>query len=243
MIPIRDNVPCLIRPYILWALMAANITTFLMELLLAPKAKLAIFHLLGVVPARYINPEWAIVAGYPSAGILPFFTYMFLHSGWLHIILNLWMLWIFADNIEDAMGHVRFFAFYIICGLSAILIQILLTPSANAPIIGASGAVAGIMGAYFVLYPHGRVLTLIPIIIIPLFFKIPAGLFLGIWFSIQVFSGFAEHISDGAKQIAWGAHIGGFVTGLILVRFFIKKDRCKYCYDPAKKDYELDEDF
>ncbi len=209
----------------------------------SPTGKLALFHILGVVPARYFNPEWAITAGYPNFGAIPFFTYMFLHSGWIHIILNMWMLWIFANNIEDAMGHARFIMFYTICGVVAIGVQIMLAPTVQTPIIGASGAVAGIMGAYFVLYPHGRVLTLIPIIIIPLFFKIPAGLFLGLWFFLQIFSSLTNHISGSAQEIAWGAHIGGFIAGMILVRFFVKKGRCKYCYDPAKKDYELDEDF
>ncbi|WP_031483658.1 rhomboid family intramembrane serine protease [Maridesulfovibrio frigidus] len=243
MIPIRDNVPCLIRPYVLWAILVANALAFFAEQLLSPTGKLALFHLLGVVPARYFDPQWAIAAGYPDFGVMPFFTYMFLHSGWIHIILNMWMLWIFANNIEDAMGHVRFILFYAICGVVAIGVQIMLAPTVHTPIIGASGAVAGIMGAYFVLYPHGRVLTLIPIVIIPLFFKIPAGLFLGLWFFLQIFSSLTNHLSGSAQEIAWGAHIAGFIAGVVLVRLFVKKGRCKYCYDPAKKDYELDENF
>ncbi|WP_319759412.1 rhomboid family intramembrane serine protease [Maridesulfovibrio sp.] len=243
MIPIRDNVPCLTTPYVLRGIIILNIAVFIFEQLLTPQGRLALFHLLGVVPARFFHPEWAVASGYPDALILPFFSYMFLHSGWLHIILNMWMLWIFADNIEDAMGHGRFIVFYLVCGLIAIGIQMAINPSASAPVIGASGAVAGIMGAYMLLYPHGQVLTLFPVIIIPFFFKIPASLFLGLWFILQIFTGVADHFGAGTQKVAWAAHVGGFVAGMILARLFVQKNRCVYCYVPEKKDYELPDDF
>ncbi|WP_027722220.1 rhomboid family intramembrane serine protease [Maridesulfovibrio zosterae] len=243
MFPIRDNVPCLIIPYVLRGIILINIAVFIFELLLTPQARLALFHLLGVVPARFLNPEWAVAAGYPENGTMPLFTYMFLHSSWLHIIINMWMLWIFADNIEDAMGHWRFIIFYLACGLIAIGVQMLLDPTASAPVIGASGAVAGIMGAYLMLYPHAKVLTLFPIIIIPIFLRIPAALFLGLWFALQLISGISDHFAETTQKIAWAAHIGGFIAGMIMIRFFVLKTRCVYCYVPEKKDYELPEDF
>ena len=225
MIPIRDNVPCLTTPYVLRGIIILNIAVFIFEQLLTPQGRLALFHLLGVVPARFFHPEWAVASGYPDALILPFFSYMFLHSGWLHIILNMWMLWIFADNIEDAMGHGRFIVFYLVCGLIAIGIQMAINPSASAPVIGASGAVAGIMGAYMLLYPHGQVLTLFPVIIIPFFFKIPASLFLGLWFILQIFTGVADHFGAGTQKVAWAAHVGGLVAGMILARLLVLKAR------------------
>ncbi|CCO24188.1 rhomboid family intramembrane serine protease [Maridesulfovibrio hydrothermalis] len=243
MFPIRDNVPCITTPYILRGILVINALVFLLEQTLTPKGKLMLFHLLGVVPARYFNPEWAVAAGYPGNGALPLLTYMFLHSGWLHIILNLWMLWIFADNIEDATGHMRFLFFYLLCGLIAITVQVIFNPTASSPVIGASGAVAGIMGAYLVLYPHGKVLTLFPIIIIPIFIKLPASLFLGLWFALQIVSGLSNHFVESAQKVAWAAHIGGFIAGLVLIRFFVRKDRCVYCYVAEKKDYELPDDF
>lgn len=243
MFPIRDNVPCLITPYVLRGIIFLNIVVFLFEQILSPNGRLTLFHLLGVVPARFFNPEWAIAAGYPNSGTLPLFTYMFLHSSWLHIILNMWMLWIFADNIEDALGHGRFLVFYLACGLIAIAVQMFIDPSASAPVIGASGAVAGIMGGYLMLYPHGKVLTLFPIIIIPIFLKIPAALFLGLWFFLQVISGVSDHLAISTQKIAWAAHVGGFIAGMLMIKFFVRKDRCVYCYMPEKKNYELPDDF
>ncbi|WP_320170780.1 rhomboid family intramembrane serine protease [Maridesulfovibrio sp.] len=243
MIPIRDNVPCLTTPYVLRAIMIINIAIFIFEQTLTPSGRLVLFHLLGVVPARFFNHEWAVAAGYPDAGTLPLFTYMFLHSNWLHIILNMWMLWIFADNIEDAVGHVRFVIFYLACGLAAIATQMAIDPAASAPVIGASGAVAGIMGGYLLLYPHGKVLTLFPVVIIPFFFKIPAWLFLLLWFAIQVVSGITDHFAGAAEKIAWAAHAGGFIAGMLMIKLFVRKDRCVYCYVRDKKDYELPEDF
>ncbi len=243
MIPIKDNVPRVLTPFTMWLIIILNLASFTFEMLLHPQSRLALFHLFGVVPARYFFPDWAATTGYPIGTALPFFSYMFLHSGWMHLILNLWMLWIFADNVEDATGHVRFMFFYLLCGLAASCVQLLLSHSSNVPIIGASGAVAGVMGAYFVLYPHARVLTLFPIIIIPYFINLPASLFLAVWFLLQLFSGIFDKISGGAQSVAWGAHIGGFITGAILIRLFVRKDRCKYCYVAESKNYELPEDF
>ena len=187
-----------------------------------------------MVPARFSDPSWAAWAGYPSEPILPLLSYMFLHGDWLHLLLNMWMLWIFADNIEDVTGHVRFLVFYVCCGLAAVALHALFNLGSSIPIIGASGAVAGVLGAYFVLYPHGRVSTLIFVVVLP----IRAVVFLGIWFVMQVLYG----IQDGNGQVsdvAWWAHVGGFLAGMLLIRVFRLKDRCYYCYNPERRYYDL----
>lgn len=240
MIPIRDTIPRVHPPVAVLAIMGVNVLAFGYELLLSDLGRAELFHLFGLVPYRYVNPDWAAWAGYTGTLIIPPVTYMFLHDGVLHLILNMWMLWIFADNIEDVMGPWRFTAFYLICGLAAVAVHVVFNLDARAPIIGASGAVAGVLGAYFVLYPHGRVLTLIPVFIVPLFFEIPAVVFLGVWFAIQVISALTAQ-AGGAAFIAWWAHAGGFAAGMLLVRPFKRKDRCYYCWNPSSRSYDREE--
>lgn len=242
MIPIRDNVPRVTKPISVTIIIVLNVLLFLYSHGLSLREQAHLFHLYGVVPARFFEPDWAVMAGYPSTFGWPFISYMFLHGGWIHILLNMWMLWIFGDNIEDVTGHWGFVAFYLICGLAAVGVHMVFTQTAVIPVIGASGAVAGVMGAYIVLYPHGRVLTLVPIIIIPVFLRIPSILFLGIWFLSQVTSGFISNGAKGAHEVAWWAHVGGFVTGMVLILWFRKRSICKYCYNPATKDYDPDDD-
>lgn len=239
MIPIRDNVPRVHPPVAVIAVIVLNALVFFYTKTLSMRTFYVFVHLFGVVPLRFMEPELAIQAGYPHS-YLPVLSYMFLHSGWLHVIMNMWALWIFGDNIEDVTGHVRFVLFYVLCGLVAIVVQIFIEPGFNAPVIGASGAVAGIMGAYFVLYPHGRVLTLVPVLIFPLFFQFPAVLFLALWLLLQVFSGLMG-AAGMAQPVAWWAHIGGFVAGMALIHVFRKKDRCYYCYNPDTRDYDKTE--
>lgn len=229
MIPLRDDVPRVHKPVAVVLVMAANVLAHLLVSGQDPYLREALYRLLGVVPARYAFPDWAAFAGFPAMGVLPFFSYMFLHSGWWHLILNMWMLWIFADNIEDVMGPVRFLAFYLLCGLAALALHMLFNLTGQAPIIGASGAVAGVMGGYVTLYPRGKVVTLIPIIIIPYIVDLPAWLFLGIWFASQVVSGLVGHLGLDAGGIAWWAHVGGFLAGMFLVRLFMKPERCYHC--------------
>lgn len=236
MIPIRDNVPRVHPPIAVLVIILLNALAFLYTTSLHGRELFNFMHLFGVVPARFMAPDWAMHAGYPDSSI-PLLSYMFLHSGWLHIIMNMWMLWIFGDNIEDVMGHATFVLFYILCGLAAIGVQILTEPNSPVPVIGASGAVAGSMGAYLMLYPHGRVLTLVPIFIFPLFFQFPAILFLIAWITVQVISGLLQNAGTMAP-VAWWAHIGGFLTGMALIYLFRKKDRCYYCYNPETKDYD-----
>src|SRR5262249_17771795 len=145
----------------------------------------------GIVPARVTHPEWASSMGLHVDNFWPFLTCMFLHSGWLHIIGNMWSLWIFGDNVEDRMGPVRFVFFYLLCGLISGVVQWATNQDSTVPTVGASGAIAGVMGAYFVLYPTSRIVVMFPILIFPIFFELPTVLYLGFWFLSQVFSGTA----------------------------------------------------
>ena len=245
MIPLRDNVPRVTMPIAVMAIIAINVLAFLYSKSLDFREMVYLYHLFGVVPARFFEPEWALWAGYPQTIGWPFVTYMFLHSGWMHIILNMWMLWLFGDNIEDVTGHWQFVVFYLTCGLAAVALHMVFEQTSSLPIIGASGAVGGVMGAYVMLYPHGRVLTLVPIIIIPLILRVPSYLFLGIWFLSQVVSGLMSSNMQAASGVAWWAHVGGFLAGMILIHLFRRPGHCRYCFNPTTADYEpeeLDED-
>jgi membrane associated rhomboid family serine protease len=212
-----------------WAIMSANAVLFLYTLSLTPQAQKVFMYIVGVVPARFTHPEWAQQVGFPSGGLFSYFTYMYLHGGFIHFIVNMWTMWIFGDNIEDVMGPFRFLVFYTFCGLGALGVHMLFNPQSTAPVIGASGAIAGVMGAYFLLYPHSKVLTLIPIFIFPLIVEVPAVVYLGIWFLLQFTSGVSAVASESGQGIAWWAHAGGFVAGMALLWLFRQKDRCKYC--------------
>ncbi len=237
MIPLRDNVPRVHPPLAVVLLIVINALVFFYEVGLDPLSKAQLFHLYGVVPLRFLNPEWANHIGYPDSSVIPFFSYMFLHSGWLHLILNMWMLWIFGDNIEDVTGHGWFLLFYALCGLAAVGAHILSDASSSVPVVGASGAVAGVMGAYMVLYPHGKVQVLVPIFFFPLFFRVPSVLFLGIWAGSQFLTGVLTIANGAAQPVAVWAHVGGFVAGIALIMVFRGRDRCYYCYNPDFRDY------
>jgi len=172
------------------------------------------FYSYGLVPAKYTVPEMARHFS-PGNQFFSIFSYMFLHGGFLHFIGNMWFLYIFGDNVEDHFGALRFLGFYLICGIISGLFHFILNPVSMVPTIGASGAIAGVMGAYFLLYPKSRILTIIPIIIFPWFVEIPAFIFLGIWFFIQFINAAGSSAGSG---IAWWAHIGGFVAGLAMVK-------------------------
>lgn len=229
MIPLKDDIPHVHPPVTVSVIIAVNLGLQLLVSGMPPEIREGLMRLLGVVPARYAFPDWAALSGFPAMGALPFFSYMFLHAGWWHVIMNMWMLWIFADNIEDVMGHLRFLVFYVLCGLAALALHMAFNLTESSPIIGASGAIAGVLGAYITLYPRGKVLTLIPIIIVPYFVQLPAWLFLGFWFASQVFSGLFETLGAPVAGIAWWAHVGGFLAGMFLVRLFMRPERCYYC--------------
>jgi len=166
---------------------------------------------------------------------LPFLTHMFLHGGWFHIISNLWILFIFGDNVEDRLGSGRYLLFYLLGGVAAGALQVFFSPDSQVPAVGASGAIAAVMGAYFLFYPRARVFTLIPVIVIPWFVEIPAVLYLGFWFLSQLFNGFLSLAGTANMQmggVAWWAHIGGFVFGLVMARLFtVRKEKPRWYPD------------
>jgi len=229
MIPFRDNIPSRSFPIITIAIILANAGVFLYELQLGSSLEPFIMQY-GVVPAAVFRwPQ----SDLPCASVaLPFLTSMFLHGGWLHLIGNMWYLWIFGDNVEDRLGHFAYLIFYLLCGLGAGIVHTILNYQTVVPSVGASGAIAGVLGAYVVSYPRARVLTLVPIFIFIQIIEIPAVILLGLWFLLQFFSGAASlaTTSAGAGGVAWWAHVGGFVIGIILVGLFPRKDRPRYEY-------------
>lgn len=204
-----------------WALIGFNVAVFLGTTSLGRAELERLFLMAGMTPARYTDAAWAASLGLPPAGPLPVLTSMFLHAGWFHLISNMWVLWIFGDNVEDRMGHWRFALFYLLAGAVASLAHGVIHPASTIPTVGASGAIAGALGAYMMLFPGAQVLTLIPICFYPFFVKLPAALFLGFWFVSQVLNGTAHAASGTVGGVAWWAHIGGFVAGLVLYRWFL----------------------
>lgn len=219
MFPLKDNVPSRRAPLVNISIIIINVFVFIYELSLGPHLEEFIFYY-GFTPAVYgylaeVHPE-----NLPLR-IYPLFTSMFLHGGWIHLISNMWSLWIFGDNVEDRMGHFRYVIFYLSCGLIAAIAQFWVAPHARIPMIGASGAIAGVMGAYFFLFPHARVLTLVPIFFFLQLVEIPAFFFLAFWFIMQFFSGSLAISSQATTGgVAWFAHIGGFLGGAILIWVF-----------------------
>ena len=220
MIPIRDTIRSYNFPVINWSIIIVNSLVFLYQLTLSPAALQSFIRTFGMVPSHInlANP----------ASFATLFTNLFLHGGWFHIISNMWVLYIFGDNVEDRMGSGRYLVFYLLSGLAANLLQLFFSPGSNVPTIGASGAIAGILGGYFLLFPRARVITLILLFIFPWFVEIPAVIFLGFWFVTQLFSGLSSLGTAAGMEmggIAWWAHVGGFVFGLLLVRIFSRRPR------------------
>jgi membrane associated rhomboid family serine protease len=222
MIPIRDNIPRRTTPFVTWAIIAVNAFVFLYELALPPGGVEQLFYLFGIVPARFTHPDWAQWIGFPIDDYWPFLTSMFLHGGWLHIIGNMWALWIFGDNVEDRMGHGRFLFFYLLTGLVAGLTHWFTNADSTLPTVGASGAIAGVLGAYFVLFPRSRIVAMFPLFFLPLFFELPAVTYLLFWFLSQLFTGTLAGLGPkNVGGVAWSAHVGGFVAGVVLYRLFL----------------------
>lgn len=216
MIPIRDTVPGRRTPVITWLLIFVNSAVFLYELTLPPAALNSLVRTFGIVPATIFGHG----AAFHTYNLYPLFTSMFLHAGWGHLLGNMWILWIFGDNVEDRMGPGRFLVFYILTGLIAALAHTLLSASSTIPTVGASGAIAGVLGAYFVLYPRATVIVLVPVFFWPLFFELPALVYLFAWFLFQLIGG-AATAATNVGGVAWWAHIGGFGAGVVLHKLFI----------------------
>jgi membrane associated rhomboid family serine protease len=222
MIPVRDTIPCENTPFVTWTLIGINVVVFLFLKLLHEPVAVQILHLYGLVPARYFHPAWATAMGYPPGDYLPLLTCMFLHAGWSHLLFNIWLIWIFADNIEDIMGRPRFLIFYLICGVIGSLVHMAYNPDSQTPTVGASGAIAGVLGAYFFLYPYAKVVIWIPILFLPIFIQVPAIAFLGVWVIFQLYEATTAIVAGKAyMDIAWWGHLGGFMAGALLHRFFL----------------------
>jgi membrane associated rhomboid family serine protease len=218
-IPLRDTIPSRTVPFFNVLLIIANVTAFVLEMAQGESLN-AFLNTFAFIPSRFFHPGQYEGSTF-GANNVTIFTAMFLHGGLLHLLGNMLFLWIFGDNVEDALGHFRYLFFYLASGVGATLLQALLSPASVVPNIGASGAIAGVLGAYFVLYPHARVVTLVPLFFLFPMIEIPAGLYLLGWFLMQFWMGSgslahgAAHAASGG--VAWWAHVGGFVTGLALV--------------------------
>jgi membrane associated rhomboid family serine protease len=215
MIPLRDVIPSRTKPGVTITLIVLNVLVFLFQSAMTDRAQEMFIYAFGLVPHEF--------------ALANVFTAMFVHAGLAHLVGNMLFLWIFGDNVEDRMGHLRFLAFYLVCGFAAAFAQVAIDPDSTVPMVGASGAVAGVMGAYLVLYPHSRVLMLFPF---PVFlFELPAVVFLGFWFLMQFLNGIGQlpvfqqdQISGG---VAFWAHVMGFVAGLVLVVFLKRPERTR----------------
>jgi len=227
MIPLRDINPNERPPLMTGALILLNLIVFGIQITVPESGQAAFFQAFGLVPARFTIPDWAAKTGL-GVSSLPFLTSMFLHGGWLHLIGNMWSLWLFGDNVEDKLGHGRFLLFYVLSGLAAGGAQFAVDPHSALPVIGASGAIAGVMGAYMILFPKARILSIVTLGFFWRIMTLPAWIFIGLWIVFQFFSGTIALAGSrgGAGGIAFWAHIGGFAAGAILLRaFFVPKPR------------------
>jgi membrane associated rhomboid family serine protease len=222
LIPLRDTIPSRSVPVVNWILILVNVIVFVFEVfMLNDKQAETFIYRYGLVPENVRLSGLSSLHELRINVFRPFFTNMFLHGGWGHLIANMWVLFIFGDNVEDRMGKVRYFVFYILCGILASLTHFALHRNSPVPAIGASGAISGIMAAYMFMFPKSTIISFIPIFIIPLFLPIPAVIFIGIWFLGQLLSGTTSLVvSNHATGIAFWAHIGGFLGGLGLYRYF-----------------------
>ena len=226
MFPLRDDQPRFSAPFITWFLITLNLLVFLFEVLLGPRSRVDLLFQFGIVPTQ-VTSNLSPQAFNPTIAILPMFTSMFLHGSWLHLIGNMWFLWIFGDNIEDYLGHFSYIVFYLTCGLAAGAMHVFFNLGSQVPTVGASGAIAGVMGAYFILYPRSSVLTWFPPIF---FFHLPAWVILGYWFVVQFMTGTVSSIADPRQVggVAFWAHVGGFLAGIALFKVFPERPRRGY---------------
>jgi hypothetical protein len=216
MIPLRDDIPSRRFPVVTLGLIGLNVLAFFWELSLGRRLQ-EMLLLGGIVPVRYTVREVADLFSWREQ-LLPFFSSMFLHGGWTHLLGNVWTLWIFGDNVEDRLGRPRYLSLYLLGGVVAAVLHIFTNATSTVPTIGASGAIAAVMGAYFRLYPHARVEMVIPPFFLGPLFVVPAVVFLGWWFILQFFNGTLSLLANPAQAggVAWWAHIGGFVFGALL---------------------------
>lgn len=224
MLPLKDNIKANNFPIVNIGLIVVNIVFFMYQMSYGPRADELIFAF-GFIPARFLAQgagSW-----FHLPGFLPVFSSMFLHANLIHLISNMWFLWIFGDNVEDCMGHGRYLLFFLLCGVASVAAQAIANPQSTIPMIGASGAISGVLGAYFLTYPQARILTLLPIFILIYLVELPAYFFLGFWFIIQFIEGSLYSLNSDRMVgggVAFWAHVGGFVAGVLLLQVFRCKD-------------------
>ncbi|MFC1844291.1 rhomboid family intramembrane serine protease [Thermodesulfobacteriota bacterium] len=224
MFPLKDNISAKTFPYVNIGLIVINSVFFIYQMSYGPAVDQLIFTL-GFIPARFIAQQGENPLN--PVGFIPVFSSMFLHANFVHLLSNMWMLWIFGDNVEDCMGHGRYIIFFLLCGIASVFAQAVSNPQSAIPMIGASGAISGVLGAYFLTYPQARILTLVPIVIFFYIIELPAFFFLGFWFVLQFIQGSlyslnSEQLAGGG--VAWWAHVGGFAAGVLLLQVFRCKD-------------------
>ena len=220
MIPLKNLSRRLTFPAMTLLLIIANVLVFVYQVSLPDRAAEAFINLYGMVPARVLLAFAGQHHVSFEQALLPLCTSMFLHGGWLHILGNMWFLWIFGGQVEDRLGHFTYLVFYLICGLGSGLAQLAFSWGSKIPAIGASGAIAGVLGAYIVFFPSSRILTLVPLFIIWFTVQIPALVFIGLWFLIQFLSGVSSVGAASMGGVAWWAHVGGFLLGVLIAQFY-----------------------
>lgn len=222
MIPLRDNVRPKNFPIVNITLIIINVAVFFYQFMMGPEAVKEFIFTFGIIPREISTLGFTELLLTGFTPLVPLITATFLHGGWLHLISNMLYLWVFGDNIEDCLGSLSYLLVYLLLGVIGHFSHIIFEPFSSVPLIGASGAIAGVLGAYFILYPWARVLALIPLGFFITFVEIPAVVYLVLWFFLQVFSGVTALLTPGVQVIAWWAHIGGFVSGII-TGVFIKR--------------------
>jgi membrane associated rhomboid family serine protease len=221
--PIYDENPAKTVPWITLSLILTNVLVFVYELSLQSAGKLQqLFQIATLIPYE-ITHGVKLVPHISNIGILAIFTSMFMHGGWLHIIGNMWYLWIFGNNIEESLGHFKYLFFYLLCGVGGAIGHIISQPNSQVPTLGASGAIAGVLAAYLIRFPNARIVTIVPIFFFIQIIRLPALLLIGLWFFIQIASGVGSLSTQTSGGVAWFAHIGGFITGILLVLILPKK--------------------
>jgi membrane associated rhomboid family serine protease len=217
-LPLYDDNPAGRPSFITWLIIAACGLTFLWQFSLGGRAEIRVLYGLGLIPS-VLTGEEALPRGiYMVPAPVTLVTSMFLHGGWMHLLGNMLYLWIFGNNVEDSMGHLRFVAFYLLCGIAAALAQTIASPGSDVPMVGASGAIAGVLGAYLLLHPRANIGVLLVILIYIRIISVPAIFVLGLWFLMQLWDG--AHVPTGRGGVAYMAHIGGFIAGMVLIPFF-----------------------
>lgn len=215
MIPLRDSVRSRTFPIVNLTIIVLNLIVYFLEVSVEPYQLNQIYYTFGLTPAEVLNTIFTGASLTPV--LVNFITAMFIHGGWVHVIGNMLFLWVFGDNVEDRLGHFKYLLFYLAAGIVGSVAHIITNPTSTVPVVGASGAVAGVLGAYIIAFPRSRILALVPIIIIFTLMEIPAVVFIALWFLIQLFNGVAS-LGGAANPVAYWAHVGGFIMGAVLIK-------------------------